>query len=75
MHLFLRSEFLTAVTAKNTFLWDVTPCSLEKFTDNFRNLVLGFGVEDLSSVLCHEDGGSRFLRNVAKFLPSISAAH
>jgi len=51
-------EVLTTVTQNNTFLWGVTICSLEKFSD-----ILG-----RTPATASVDGCSRIFRKVGKFL-------
>lgn len=68
----LRNEIVRVETCKcmNTPLRDVTPCSLGSSLPTFRG-----DVPSLSSLPFYpEDGGTRFLRNVANDLPEYKAS-
>jgi hypothetical protein len=55
----VRFEILMVVAVKIIVFWDVAPCSLI----------------DVYQLLCSEDGGSRFLYNVGKYLYQTAWCH
>ena len=60
-------DVLRAVGIKRTAFCDVTPCGLVDGTDISKGLA--------ASVLYHEVGGHRFLRNVGTKLSNCMASH
>jgi hypothetical protein len=61
-----------AVSMAHTLFWDVTPCSVVKFTDvlETRNLLCLSGL-----LFDSEAGSSAFLRNYNKLLPHFTVSH
>jgi len=71
----VRSVLLTALTMKGTVLYDMTPCSLVKFTDiEFTTCTFRAG-ECPVFILHHEDRINMLLRNIDKFLLEYTASH
>jgi hypothetical protein len=64
----VRFQVLTAASMKIIVFWDVAPCSLIEVYQRFRGT---YCIHHHSP----DDGGSKHLRNVGKFLPDYTAQH
>jgi hypothetical protein len=65
----VKVEVVMAVSMKNNIVWNVTPCSLYKFTNMSEEPAASIFRVRGFSLSYPEDGGNPFLQNVSKFPP------